>query len=108
LTFDIGRHALPWQCLLFLSWSGAYAIRGVVASIDTTTPVMTSSGKLLQRESNSAAMLTKVVTIKFRDAAIGSETELRCRTTGDRVSTDVLLFDIGYRRDVGRALCESE
>ena len=54
---------------------------------------------------SSARSPSVLVMITVWDATTGDQTELVCRTAGDRTGSDVLLMDAETARDVLPALC---
>ena len=94
-----------------MAWSGSRrpGLKGVAASPLPPGPppgVVSSSRQPDDQGARLAGSEAVVVMLTMPDPSTGRDTEFLCRTTRDRVGTDVLLI-ADARRDVSQSLCDA-
>ena len=104
---NTGRFALPWLLLMLVSAASARAMQASVESVGTSiqaldprsAPSSRAAGPVIQDRS-------VVVLVSFSDAP-GNQTEFRCSTTADRVTTDSLSLHLEDVAAVVPDLCDA-
>jgi len=94
----LGRQSLPWCALICLSLAFAPVVEASESSLPAAATAPLAS---------SARSRSVVVMISVQGAATGDDTEMLCRTTEDRTSSDMLLLKANTVSDVLPALCDS-
>jgi hypothetical protein len=96
LTARLARRALPWCGLFCLSLAAAQVVQVAAASLPApvNTPLVITTDTVMPADAvaSSASSPSVLVMITVQDATTGNESDILCRTTRDRTSSDALLM----------------
>jgi hypothetical protein len=104
---NAGRFALPWLLLMLVSTASARAMQAGIESVGTSAQALSS--RSAPRSSAPGPVVqdrSVVVLVSFTDAS-GNQTEFRCWTTADRVTTDSLSLHLEDLPAVVSDLCDA-